>query len=157
MKLANTILYAAVIPAAVYMIVRRLDAWLKIGGSKLLLAISCLVFTLAVFVPSPRIHGDETQFFTHVLGGIFVGLLWQYFRPLTKKMSWQREIIYLFAVVSALGVLNELYELFAYEVGFSDVPVTDTSWDLLANTLGVSLYYAAYQIQKALRGLLFSR
>jgi hypothetical protein len=157
MKLATLILYAAVIPTLVYLAARKLDRFYNINGSRLLLGAICLVFTAAVFVPSPLIHGQETQFFTHVLGGLFVGLLWHYFRPATRKLPWYWEVIALFALVSALGTLNELYELFAYEIGIATIPVVDTSWDLLANTLGVSLYYGIYQIQKALKRLFFSQ
>ena len=56
----------------------------------------------------------------------------------------------LYVAVSALGVLNELYELFAYEIGMSTVPLTDTSWDLFANTLGALIVYIVYWLVKTL-------
>ena len=79
---------------------------------------------------------------------MFTGLLWLYFEPVRKQQRWYIELLHLFIIVSTLGVLNELYELFAYEIHIKSEPVTDTSWDLLANTLGVILFYGCYRTIK---------
>lgn len=153
------IIYMAVLPIVIYIVVRMLDAKYRVNGSKLLLVGACLLFSLSLIIPSPKIHGQDTQFLTHLLGGgVFTGLIWLYFKPLMKNMAWYRELLYLYALVSGLGVLNELYELFSYEVlGQKQFPLTDTSWDLFANTLGMLLFYAVYRGGKYVKRLFFSR
>ena len=44
----------------------------------------------------------------------------------------------LFALVSALGCVNELAELFMVKVGLAHITLDDTNWDILANTLGAA-------------------
>ena len=44
----------------------------------------------------------------------------------------------LFALVSALGCINELAELFMVKFGLASITLDDTNWDILANTLGAS-------------------
>lgn len=41
-----------------------------------------------------------------------------------------------FALVSVLGCINELAELFMVKVGLARITLDDTNWDILANTLG---------------------
>ena len=43
-----------------------------------------------------------------------------------------------FALVSALGCINELAELFMVKVGLAHITLDDTNWDILANTLGAA-------------------
>ena len=145
----NTLFYLIVIPIVVYLTVRKLDVRYKVSGNRGLLIVACVLFGASLSLPSPQIDGQNTQFLTHLLGGgVFTGLLWLYFEPVRKQQRWYIELLHLFIIVSTLGVLNELYELFAYEIHIKSEPVTDTSWDLLANTLGVILFYGCYRTIK---------
>lgn len=112
-----------------------------------LLLVSCLCFCMSWYLPSPLIHGMNTQFTTHLVGGgIFSGFLWLY----TKKQlhwnaSWLFELVTVFSLVSSLGVLNELFELAIVEAHLTRLSGADTWWDLLANTLGALLVWLLYR------------
>ena len=49
-----------------------------------------------------------------------------------------------FALVSALGCINELAELFMVKVGLASIKLDDTNWDILANTLGVATVWIGW-------------
>jgi hypothetical protein len=151
----NTFIYAVLIPVAIYIVASKLATHFDIKNQRLLLVLACVLFGASIFFPSPPIYGEQTEFFTHFFGGgVFMGLIWLYFKPLFKAATWYYELAWLYVLTSALGVLNELYELFIYVVGLNTKPVTDTSWDLLANTLGVLAFYGCYRLAKR---LFFSR
>lgn len=153
-RMGNSILYAAVVPIAVYLIAQYIDKRFENHGNNWLLIAACLLFATSPLYPSPLIHGHDTQFMTHVFGGgIFVGLLWLYFMPLMRCLPWYWRGIILYVAVSGLGVLNELYELYAHETGIISQSIADTSWDLLANTLGAGLIMAGYYAPTYISGL----
>jgi hypothetical protein len=147
-------LYVVVIPILVYVLGTKISHRYKLQSNKLLLAGAALLFSISLFIPSPLIHGRDTQFLTHVFGGgVFMGLICLYFRPLvTRDLRWYEELILLFMFTCTFGVINELYELFAFESGISSQSVTDTSWDLLANTLGVLLFFGIYKGAMRVKG-----
>jgi len=58
------------------------------------------------------------------------------------------EFLSLFALVSMLGVANELFELVIVNLGVAGLALTDTSWDLLMNTLGALLVYCTYSLNR---------
>lgn len=109
----------------------------------------CLLFFISWYLPSPLIDGQNTAFTTHFTGGgVFCGFLWLY---TMRTMGWRIKNILLeasslFALVSTLGVANELAEIFFVKAGLVNIPLTDTSWDLLANTLGALTFFIAYKI-----------
>jgi len=143
--------YLIAIPVVVYSVVRWLDNRYKVGGNRALLIATCALFSASLFLPSPIIDGEDTEFLTHLFGGgVFTGLLWLYFRPLLRPRVWYVELAHLFVLVSVLGVANELFELLTHVLRFNPKSITDTSWDLLANTLGVILFYSGYKIWKTL-------
>ncbi|MFZ2494479.1 MAG: hypothetical protein WAW60_01730 [Candidatus Saccharimonadales bacterium] len=149
--LFNTAVYLLIVPLALYFSMLWLDRRYHIGGDKRLLVLACLMFSLSMFYPSPRINGQDTQFMTHLIGGgMMVGVLWLYCIHRLQHFKWWQHAILLYAAVSALGVLNELYELWAFESGLTHIPLTDTSWDLLANTLGASIIFIGYLMMKTL-------
>ena len=49
-----------------------------------------------------------------------------------------------FALVSALGCINELAELFMVKVGLAHITLDDTNWDILANTLGAAAVWIGW-------------
>lgn len=112
------------------------------------------IYLVSWWLPSPLIDGVDTSFTTHFVGGgVFCGVLGVYilrafgvsFKP------WQQAVL-LFALVSSLGVLNELFELLMVRSGLMRIRITDTSWDLLANTLGALTFYIGYYGGVYLRG-----
>lgn len=112
-----------------------------------LLLLACTVFMISWLLPSPRIDGMQTEFVTHFVGGgIFTGLLWLYIKLVKKwKSSWWLEAASLFALVSSLGVLNELFEFVLYRLDLMPNGIFDTSWDLVANTSGALVVFLAYK------------
>jgi hypothetical protein len=75
------------------------------------------------------------------------GFLWLYVKHrLSWNAAWWMECVTVFALVSALGVLNELFELATVELGVARLSGADTWWDLLANTLGAGLYWVGYRM-----------
>lgn len=122
----------------------------KLGGDhrkyRWWLLVACIVFLVSWYLPSPLIHGEDTSFTTHFVGGgLFTGLFWYYFKQsLGWKAYWLAEAFSLLVLVSTLGAMNELFELFLRETGLSRISLTDTNWDLLANTLGAFMFYLSY-------------
>jgi len=117
------------------------------------LCAACLLFFIAYYLPSPLIEGRDTQFVTHVVGGgFFTGMVWIYF---TRSIGWKPHIVIeaasLFMLVSALGCLNELAELAIRTFGLADMPLDDTNWDILANTLGSAVLFGAYELYRRYR------
>lgn len=105
-----------------------------------LLYVACVLFFISWYLPSPLIEGRDTSFTTHFVGGgLFTGLLWIY---LVLAMHWRSHWLVmtfsLFALVSALGCINELAELYMVKTGLARITLDDTSWDILANTLGAA-------------------
>lgn len=131
------------VPVLTYLVVPRIlgvdQSW------RWLLLVACFTFFVSWYLPSPLIDGTETQFMTHFIGGgVFSGLLWLYIKLVKGwQMSWWLEAASLFALVSTLGVINELFEIVLYVTGGMQ-QVHDTSWDLLANSLGAGLVYVLY-------------
>ena len=151
----NTIIYAVVIPVIIYFAARLIGQKYQVKNQQLLLVLACVLFGVSIFFPSPPIRGEQTEFFTHFFGGgFFMGFIWLYFKPLFRIKAWHYDLLWLYVMTCAFGVLNELYELFVYVMGLNTKPITDTSWDLLANTLGVLTFYVCYRVTKR---LFFSR
>ncbi len=103
-----------------------------------LLYLACVLFFISWYLPSPLIEGRDTSFTTHFVGGgLFTGLLWIYLVLVMRWWShWLVMAFSLFALVSALGCINELAELCMVKVGLARITLDDTNWDILANTLG---------------------
>lgn len=118
-----------------------------------LLALACGVFFVSWYLPSPLIDGQDTSFTTHFVGGgIFTGLVWLYvLRNLRCVWPWYYEAASLYVLVSALGVANELFEFMTNALGLTRITLTDTSWDLVANTLGALSFYVVYVMYRATR------
>ncbi len=137
-----------VVPILVYLVA----PWVvtQLGGDarryRRLLIVACLVFFVSWYLPSPLIDGEDTSFTTHFVGGgIFTGLFWLYLKwSLHWRGVWWLEAFSLFALVSALGCVNELFELLMVRIGISSIPLDDTNWDILANTLGALMVYLVY-------------
>lgn len=143
--LNRIVLASLVVPLATYLLLP--PAVTKLSGKpaphRWPLLLAGILFAISWYLPSPDAHGIPTSNATHFVGGgIFSGLVWLYLR---RQIGWRRSIgidlVVLYAVVSALGVGNELVELAAVKIGLLDLPLTDTSEDLLANTLGAGAFW----------------
>ena len=76
---------------------------------------------------------------------MFTGLLWLYLKYSYRwQAQWYIEAFSLFALVSALGCINELAELFMVRTHIATIMLDDTNWDILANTLGALIVYIIY-------------
>ncbi|OGL35742.1 hypothetical protein A3F05_03605 [Candidatus Saccharibacteria bacterium RIFCSPHIGHO2_12_FULL_47_17] len=143
------LVYAAV-PVAVYLLLPRYTQRFskKPVVLKKLLLIAGVLFSISHFLPTPLIHGQDTQFSTHFIGGgIFSGLVWLFIKKnLRLDFGPALELLSLYFLVSGLGVANELFEFAADELGFGEIPSGDTWWDLLANTLGALFFWIGYKI-----------
>ncbi len=145
------LLVPVIVPVAVYILLPWMVGRLfhKHIDRNALLVIACLIYFMSWYVPSPLIEGRNTSFTTHVIGGgIFSGLLWLYIKEqINWKGSWGMELVSLFAFVSAFGVLNELFELTILQLHLvKKLNITDTSWDLLANTIGALVFWVIYKV-----------
>jgi len=120
-----------------------------------LLLVACLLFAGSWYLPSPLIDGQDTSFTTHFVGGgLFCGWLWLYLkRSLDWKHTWWIELFGLFALTSALGTINELFELLLVESGIVNITLSDTPWDLLANTLGAGVFWLSYKTTDFVRSI----
>ncbi len=129
--------------AAISVVLRRAG---HVGGPSWLLYLACGLFMVSWFLPSPLIEGRDTSFTTHFVGGgMFAGVLWCYLKlSLGWRGRWPVEAFSVFALVSALGCINELFELGIVEIGLSRLTLDDTNWDILANSLGALVVYIAY-------------
>lgn len=112
------------------------------------LYVAAVLFAVSWYLPSPLIYGQDMSSTTHFVGGgMFCGFLWLYLKyAMGWRAHWLIEATSLFALVSALGCVNELVELFMVELGLSSIPLNDTNWDILANTLGALAVYIGYSI-----------
>jgi len=144
------ILVSVIVPVILYLFLPRIIRFLtgKILARDMILLLACLIYFISWYLPSPLIHGENTAFTTHFVGGgIFSGLVWLYLqRQMRWEMSWSIELISVFAWVSMLGVANELFELATAEFHITQLTGTDTCWDLLANTLGALTFWVVYRL-----------
>lgn len=143
---------SVVVPVLIAVLVPRIIAFFGGDSRKYLpwLVGACLLYMISWWLPSPLILGQDTSFTTHFVGGgLFTGCLWYYLkRSLNWGSHWLLEAFSLFALVSALGVLNELFEIILYLFGAMPNGIADTSWDLLANTLGALVVYVFYAVTR---------
>ncbi len=146
------ILISIVVPLGLYfclpVVIQKFTG--KPAVANLTLILACFLFFISWYLPSPDIQGQYTAATTHFVGGgVFSGFLWLYLKQqLRWKASLLIELASLFCVVSALGVTMELVELTAVEAGLFNLPLTDTSWDLLMNSLGAGAFAVGYVLSK---------
>ena len=110
------------------------------------LHVACLLFAVSWYLPSPLIDGQDTSFVTHFVGGgMFSGLVWIYLKlVIGLKSKWYIEAFSLFALVSALGCVNEIFELVLVQAKIATININETNWDILANSLGSLIVYLVY-------------
>lgn len=139
---------SVLVPLLAYVALPRLVAHFngEPGRYQKLLILACALFFVSWYLPSPLIDGEDTSFVTHFVGGgLFTGLIWLYLKfSLNWHAEWWLEGFSLFALVSALGCINEIFELLLVRARIADILITDTSWDIFANSLGALAVYIGY-------------
>lgn len=95
-------------------------------------------------------YNKTGNFILHsVGGGVATALTYQYLKAHAKlRFKWYIDLMILFAFVSSLGVLNELYEyaLELMNVMISSWDTHDTWRDLLANSVGALFAWVVIKI-----------
>ncbi|MFZ2513234.1 MAG: hypothetical protein WAW63_02135 [Candidatus Saccharimonadales bacterium] len=140
-----TLFISLVVPLVVYTFAHMLFG--EHPEERWWVVVACLLFFLSYFVPSPLVHGQETQYMTHFVGGgLFSGFLWLYITRVNKlRLNLAVEATSLFVLVSTLGVMNELFETVLFWLGHMPAGIADTSWDLVANSTGALSFYLVYK------------
>lgn len=108
------------------------------------------IWVLSQLAPRVSIYGQTDTFLMHTLGGVLAAILYVYAIKCYKvefETTWQLWIG-LFLFVSALGVLNELFEFFLSSIGVPGVVGGDEWWDLTANTLGSFAAYGLFMLRR---------
>lgn len=125
----------------------------KQTNSRTWLIIACVLYAISWYLPQPLIQGQNTMFMTHFIGGgFFTTCIWIHLHnQWAGKKSIILEFLSIFALISMLGVANELFELFITQIGLIHLDPSDTWWDLLANTSGAYVLWLMYIIGKSLK------
>jgi hypothetical protein len=136
------IAFVAIITASLPLIVPRVasklgfvlhsaPAWLPI--------LAALVYASAPFLPHLHFTTETDTFQEHFVGGgVYTTLLYIYFTRLAGwRPRWWVVLLTLYAWTSALGVFNELVEITLVKLNITGINISDTSWDLVANTTGM--------------------
>ena len=113
--------------------------------------LAAFLFLLSFYLPDVGISSETTTFQQHFVGGgVYSALLYIYVQQLfpgrLQFRSWAINGFYLFAWVSALGVINKLLEFGLLKTGLMRLDTSDAYWDLLANTLGAFATYCLYRL-----------
>lgn len=125
---------ALLTPACVYGLLRFADR-VPIF-SYWLLAIVSIVLFVSIYVPSPLIDGENTNFGTHFVAGVAAGMIGYFLMSAYSMMKVFERILFSLAIACTLGFFVEIVELFLSQVGLISLTLRDTSWDLLADISG---------------------
>ncbi|HEY0965112.1 MAG TPA: hypothetical protein VGE13_01390 [Candidatus Saccharimonadales bacterium] len=139
-----------VVPLAIAFILPRYINTPEAGAlnNRAILYVACSLFFISWYLPSPLIEGKDTSFVTHFIGGgVFCAFLFLYiYQALKIKWSLQVRLMVVFALVSSLGVVNELFEFVLVKLDIASILLTDTSWDLVANTSGAFIAWVIIEV-----------
>ena len=116
-----------------------------------LLIMSGVLYFIARLLPEPNLTKESVTLLQHFVGGGFVSTLYFFYikTELKIRLPFLLQTIILYAVVSTLGVTNELLEFTSTKLHLYEVDGSDVWWDLAANTLGAfSLYFCIELVQK---------
>lgn len=116
--------------------------------NRIILYLACFLFFISWYLPSPLIEGKDISFVTHFIGGgVFSALLWLYVSKAKKlRLGLYGRAAGVFALVSSLGVVNELFEFVLVKLHIASILITDTSWDLVANTSGALITWTVIEV-----------
>ena len=129
----------ATIGAIGFVVVPRIGFWLArhsgADRATILPWISVLLFVVAWRLPNPDLAGTSTFTQHAVGGGAACAVLGIYIALNTGLRSSLLRIGLAYAVAASMGTANELLEL-GYDQLQGTTMSADTSWDLLANSIG---------------------
>lgn len=129
----------AIIGAIGFVVMPRIGFWLAghpgADRATILPWISVLLFVVAWRLPNPDLAGTSTFTQHAVGGGAACAVLGIYFAMNTGLRSSLLRIGLAYAVAASMGTANELLEL-GYDQLQGTTLSADTSWDLLANSIG---------------------
>ena len=84
-----SLVVSVVVPLCVYLVAEKL-----LGShpkERWLLLTACSLFFMSYFLPSPLVHGQHTQYMTHLVGGgVFSGFLWLY---IVRVKGWELSLL----------------------------------------------------------------
>lgn len=123
-----------------HLAVQAAPAWLPI--------LAAIVYFSAGFLPDIGISAETNSFQEHFIGGgVYTTALFVYFSKLIGwHPAWPIRFIALFAWASSLGVINELFEFALVKFNITHINISDTSWDLVANTTGMVVSFIIWRI-----------
>ncbi len=105
--------------------------------------LAAFMFFSSFFLPEMFVVSETATFQQHFVGGgVFTACLFVYLKKLLGlRIGVVLSVGLLFMTVSAFGAVNELLELALVKMNLSSIDISDTSWDLLANTSGAAAGY----------------
>jgi len=130
----------------------------KIDKSIIYLFFAFCLPLIWVFLPKEVVTLREVNFIQHAVGGgvavSFVAIyLIKNFRQKFEIFDYFLfQLVFVFALVSMLGVINELFEfvLDTYKIGVFSSDRYDTWYDLVANTSGAMSLFLIYSLFRKL-------
>jgi hypothetical protein len=109
--------------------------------------VAAIIYFGSLYVPDIHISMETSTFQEHFLGGVYTAILYVYF---TQLFGWRRHwlvmLVGLYAWTSSLGVANEILEFALTKLDIQHINISDTSWDLVANTVGSFTAYALLRL-----------
>jgi hypothetical protein len=140
--------------------VKFVDKVSKIDSTIIYLVFAACLPLIWIFLPKEILHTREINFVQHAVGGgVAVAFVAFYLiQNLKSKFvildNFLVQFLFLYALVSMLGVGNEMLEftLDFLGVGIFSADRYDTWFDLFANTVGaVTVFLLLYSIHKVLK------
>lgn len=109
--------------------------------------LAAVLYFTSLFLPDIGITAETDTFQQHFMGGgVYTAMLYIYFSSLFGwRPKWSVALATMFAWTSALGILNELLEFALTKLHITDINITDTSWDLVANTSGMLATFISWR------------
>lgn len=111
------------------------------------------LWAIGFWLPNVPVTPITDSFSLHMAGGAAAAVLWMYavhaYGP--HFTLWWQAPLTLYVLVSGLGVLNELFEVFLNASGLLYVYNRDADWDLVANTTGATIIFALWLMTRWLR------
>lgn len=116
---------------------------------------AAVLWEVAMNLPVVPINEQTETFGMHFTGGVVACVLYYFVIKAygLKFPAWWYTPVILYFFVSGLGVTNELFENFLYQTNIAVMPmsITDTWWDLTANTLGAATAFACAEVLRKLK------
>lgn len=136
------------------LVVKKITNQAKLDKNIVYLVFACLLPLFWMFLPRELLHTREINFLQHAVGGgVAVGFVAIYFlKTLRDHLPFLKnffvQFVFVFALVSSMGVVNELLEfaLDFFKIGIFSSDRYDTWFDIVANTSGAMLIFLLYKI-----------